>query len=187
MTRGSVCVRDVVPADADALIAIWNDFSSDSDRAPREKTTPQQVERAVLRLETDASERLIVAVIDERAVGVAHLRRATISPIHDEDAVHVGSLHVLSGFRRRGVGTSLLEAAAEWAEVKDTKHVVALAASSSRDCNRFLARLGLSQVAVVRAATVPALRAKLGTPATKSVTTNVIAARRLMRRARATS
>ena len=115
-----------------------------------------------MRLETDPSERLLVAVIDGAPVGVAHLRRAPISPIHEEDAVHLGYLHVLSDFRRRGVGKALLETAADWADEKDSKHVVAYVAAAARDSNRFLARLGLGQVAVVRASTVASLRCELG-------------------------
>ncbi len=188
MIRGPVLVRDAVPEDASALQAIWNDFNADSDRVGRSELSCDETERAVIRLETDPSERLLVAVVEGEPVGVAHLRRAPISPIHEEDAVHVGYLHVLSGFRRRGVGKQLLEAAADWAEEKDSKHIVASVAATARDANRFLARLGLGQVAVVRASTVNSLRCKLtGASAPKTVMTNVIAARRLMRRSRATS
>jgi hypothetical protein len=48
-----------------------------------------------------------------------------------------------------------------WAEEKDTVHVIAAASAGSRDANRFMARLGLGQVAVLRGATVAGLRAKL--------------------------
>lgn len=185
MTRCPVLVRDAVPDDAPALLAIWNDFNADSARAELARA---ETERAVVRLETDPSERLLVAVLDGEPVGVAHLRRAPISPIHEEDAVHVGYLHVLSGFRRRGVGKQLLETAVDWADAKDSKHIVASVAATARDSNRFLARLGLGQVAIVRASTVLSLRSKLaGSAAPKSVMTNVVATRRLMRRSRSTS
>src|SRR6476620_5885448 len=185
MTRGSVLVRDARPEDAEALQAIWNDFTTDSARSGRTELSFDETERALSRLETDPSERLLVAVLDGDPVGVAHLRRALISPIHEEDAVHVGYLHVLSGFRRRGVGKQLLETAADWAEEKDSKHIIASVAATARDSNRFLARLGLGQVAIVRASTVTGLRCKLsGTAAPKTVMTNVVAARRLMRRSR---
>jgi GNAT superfamily N-acetyltransferase len=188
MSRGSVLVRDAVPEDAAALQAIWDDFNADADRAARVDHSTDETVRAVMRLETDPAERLLVAVIDGEPVGVAHLRRAPISPIHEDDAVHLGYLHVLSDHRRRGVGKALLETAADWADEKDSKHIVASVAAAARDSNRFLARLGLGQVAVVRASTVANLRCKLaGTSAPKSVMTNVIAARRLMRRSRPAS
>lgn len=183
MNRAAVVVRDAVPEDADALRAIWSDFTCDFDRRFREDAPRDHVRRAVRRLQTDPCERLVVALVDEVPVGVAHLRRAAVSPIHDEDAVHVGYLHVLTGHRRRGVGKSLLETAANWADEKDTKHIMASVAANARDSNRFLARLGLTQVAVVRATTVASLQAKLGAAlAVKPVATNVVAARRLMRR-----
>lgn len=185
MTRGLVLVRDAVPADAAALQAIWTDFTAEPDRHAPDASSAEETERAVIRLDTDPSERLLVAILDGEPVGVAHLRRAPISPIHEEDAVHLGYLHVLSGYRRRGVGKQLLEAAADWADAKDSKHIVASVAANARDSNRFLARLGLGQVAVVRASTVSALRGKLGGGvATSTVRTNLIAARRLMQRSR---
>lgn len=186
MSRATVVVRDAIPEDADALRSIWADFTYESDRRIRELPPPEEVRRAVHRLAADASERLVVAVVDDVPIGVAHLRRATISPIHEEDAVYVGYLHVLSGHRRRGVGKSLLESAADWADDKDSRHVIASVAASARDSNRFLARLGMTQVAVVRAASVASLRARIGTPlAVKPVVaSNVVVARRIMRRAR---
>lgn len=187
MTGGTVLVRDAVADDALALQSIWLDFAPESEHQPRLAPSRDQIERAIARLLTDPAERLVVAVVDEITVGVAHLRRAAVSPLHDDDAVHVGYLHVLSSIRRRGVGRQLLEAAADWADEKDSPHVVATVAVNARDANRFLARLGLSQVAVVRASTVTSLRSKLGAATPRSVITNVVAVRRLMRRSRNSS
>ncbi|MDQ3485786.1 MAG: GNAT family N-acetyltransferase [Actinomycetota bacterium] len=177
-------MRDAVVADASALVAIWDDFSNLRERFSTAAATVEEASRAIIRLETDSAERLLVATLDGIPVGVAHLRRAPISPIHDEDAVHVGNLHVLTDHRRRGVGTSLMSAATDWAEEKDSQHIVAAVAASARDSNRFLARLGMGQAAVVRAATVAGLRARLSPAAVNAVASNVVVARRLRRRAR---
>jgi GNAT superfamily N-acetyltransferase len=184
MARRTIAVRDATPEDAQALLDIWTDFATGPEA--RLGCDVEEVEHSVLRLETEPAERLLVAVVEEQPVGVAHLRRAPISPIHGEDAIHVGYLHVLSSFRRRGIGKTLLEAASDWADDKDTQHIVAVAGANARDANRFLARLGMSQVAVVRATTVAALRSKLAVVPRKRVTTSVIAARRLRRRGMAT-
>jgi GNAT superfamily N-acetyltransferase len=185
MTRGAVVVRDAVPADADALCAIWADFTSEAPGRVRENSSREDVQRAVRRLEAEPSERLVVGVVDDVPVGVAHLRRSSISPIHDEDAIHVSYLHVLSRHRRRGVGRSLLETAADWADEKDSTHIMAAVPANARESNRFLARLGMSQVAVVRAVSVAGLRAKIGAPiAAVPAATNVVATRKLMRRSR---
>jgi len=182
MARGSVVVRDAVVADASALVAIWEDFSNVRERFSMAAATVEETSRAIVRVETDSAERLLVATLEGVPVGVAHLRRAPLSPIHDEDAVHVGNLHVLTNHRRRGVGTSLLSAATDWAEEKDTEHIVAAVAASARDSNRFLARLGMGQAAVVRASTVARLRARLSPVPVKAVPVTVRVARRERRR-----
>ena len=184
MARGSVAVRDAVPSDAAALVAIWAELVKSHSAVACPPATEEQAMRAVQRLEADPSERLVVAIVDDMPVGVAHLRRAPVSPLHDEDAVHVGNLHVLSRYRRRGVGSSLVTTAADWAEDKGSRHIVAAAAASARDSNRFLARRGMNQVAVVRATTATALRARLSVATPRPVSTNVVAARRLRRRSR---
>ncbi len=182
MTRVRPTVRDAVPDDAEALLSIWTDFTSDPPRQPRPATDVDDVRRAVGRICDDPAQRLVVAVADDVPVGVAHLRQAPLSPIHGEDAVHVGYLHVHSRFRRRGLGQELVETAAEWAEELGSMHIVASVAANARDANRFLTRLGMAQVAVVRATTVCALKAKLRMTATttrQTISPNVVRARRM--------
>jgi len=174
-------VRDAVPDDAEALLSIWMDFTSEPPRQPRPSTDVDEVAGSVRRIAEDPMQRLVVAVTGGAPVGVAHLRRAPVSPIHSEDAVHVGYLHVMSKFRRRGLGKQLIETAADWAEELGSPHIVASVAANARESNRFLARLGMSQVAVVRATTVSALKGKLRTPVGPAVIPNVVTARRLMR------
>jgi GNAT superfamily N-acetyltransferase len=193
VSRHPVQVRDAVPEDAVALLAIWGDFRRTTER---HSSPPPEVEaaNAVARIAADSDERLIVGIIDDAVVGAAHLVRARLSPIHSEAAVHVTHLYVLNRSRRHGVGKALFEAAVSWAEEKDTPHLLAAASVHSRDANRFMARLGLSQIAVVRGASIPALRAKLPVdpPAGARVSSRnhrsvgqVLAQRRLQRRAQA--
>jgi GNAT superfamily N-acetyltransferase len=148
----------------------------------------------VARIAADPDQRLLVGLLEDKVVGAAHLIRGGVSPIHTETAIHVTHLHVLGTHRRHGVGKALIEAAVTWAEEKDTNHLLAAASVHSRDANRFMARLGLSQIAVVRGASVPALRAKLPVdpPAGARVSSRnhrsvgqVLAQRRLQRRAQA--
>lgn len=193
MSRKPVQVRDALPEDAAALIEVWGDFRrSTSDRT----AGPAEVEaaNAVARIAADPDQRLLVGTIDDKVVGAAHLLRAGVSPIHAETAVHITHLHVLGGHRRNGLGKALIEEAVSWAEEKDTTHLLAAASVHSRDANRFMARLGLAQIAIVRGATVHALRAKLPVdpPAGAMVNSRnhrsvgqVLAQRRLQRRAQA--
>lgn len=150
-------VRDATPEDAQLLRDVWAAGQDDRDAQP-----PLADTRASLaRIAADPDQRLLIAQIDDDAAGAVHLVRAPISPLHNDSAVHVLHLHVVESFRRHGVGHALMEATVSWAEEKDTSHVLAAAAVGSRDANRFMARLGLAQLAVVRGASVGALRAKL--------------------------
>lgn len=165
MTRIPVQVRPAEPGDAEALIAIWSELSQGLDKTGAlPEPTVADVHSAVARLAVDPAEQLLVGVLDSHVVGVVHLRRAPVSPVHPQDAVHVSHLHVLSSHRRRGVGCALLGAAAAWAEEKDSPHVLGAVAAGSRDSNRFLARLGFAPVAVVRGTTAAALRKRLAAP-----------------------
>lgn len=192
MVRSAVNICDASPDDAEALVAVWAGLTG---RTPEGEATPhalQEAAAAIARIAADPDQRLLVARIEDQVAGAVHLARAPLSPVHHDTAVYVMHLQVIESLRRHGVGRALMEATVTWAEEKDTAHVVAAAASASRDANRFMARLGLSQIAVVRGATVASLRAKLpvdppaaarvGTRSHRSVG-HVLAQRRSMRRA----
>ncbi|HZJ04177.1 MAG TPA: GNAT family N-acetyltransferase [Nocardioidaceae bacterium] len=160
MGRNPVHVRDARPADSVALVGVWADFCT---RAPDEPGVSPLAETAaaVARIAAEPGERLLLGIIENHIVGAVYLRRVHISPIQAATAIHTSHLHVLDGWRRRGVGRALLEAAVTWAEEEETGHILAASETNSREANRFMARLGLGQVAMVRGTTVPALRAKL--------------------------
>ena len=104
MLRGAVLVRDAVPEDAPALLEAWAE--SLGDRVDQAEA-PTDVPAAVARILAEPSERLVVAETEGEVAGHAYLRRAPITPLHDDDAVHIGHLHVRRHFRRRGVGKAL--------------------------------------------------------------------------------
>lgn len=162
MSRCPVIVRDATPEDVPALVETWSDAARRSSCDRRSDQAGAVDSRAaVARIAADPDQRLLVAVMERQVVGAAHLMRAPLSPLHTELAVYVSHLHVQHSFRRKGAGRALIETALRWAEEKDTTHLLAAASAFSRDANRFMARLGLTQLAVVRGATVSALRAKL--------------------------
>jgi GNAT superfamily N-acetyltransferase len=154
-----VQVRDAVPGDAGALVAMWHENTETSTRLPAPSV--DSATRAIERLGPDPAQRLLVGTLDEEVVGVAHVLRAPLSPIHEEATVHVSHLFVDAGHRRRGVARTLVATAAAWAAETRTTHLMANVATASRDANRFLARLGLFPVATVRTAPVVALRQRL--------------------------
>jgi hypothetical protein len=83
------------------------------------------------------------------------------------------------------VTKALLGEAALWSEEKDSRHVMVTAASRSRDFHRFLARLGLTQVALVRGSTTASLRLRLAAAQASAGTAPVLVTRRTLGRRRA--
>lgn len=190
MARCPVTVRDAQPEDVHALRELLAAVTIRSHEDPR----LEDELTAIANLAADPEQRLVVAVSDDDVVGVAHLVRATLSPLQTDTAVHVLHLNVREDMRRHGIGHALLEAAVTWAEEKDSSHLIVAATASSRDTNRFMARLGLGQAALMRVATVASLRSRLPVepPAAARVAARnhrsvgqVLAQRRSLRRAQA--
>lgn len=157
MSRSPVVIREAAPEDVLGL----REVMTTGPLAEPGHSRPQEAAAAVARAAADPDQRLLVAAQGAVVVGAVLLVRAPLTPLHADAALHVLHLHVREDARRHGIGRALMEAAVSWAEEKDIECVLAAAPVGSRDANRFLARLGLGQVAMVRGAGVSALRAKL--------------------------
>lgn len=158
MSRSALVVRDARPEDLDALLHLWAEGGSGS-----QATTPRPLDEArtaLAQVAAEPDERLLVGLHEDVVVAAMHLRRAPASPLHLDMAVHTSYLLVLPEHRKHGFAHVLLEAAVGWAEDKGIEHVTAIT-SGDRDTNRFLARLGLVDIATVRAAPTGVLRHKL--------------------------
>ncbi len=184
MSRSLISLRCALPSDAHVLAEIWSSVLRRADPA-------EQLADLLLIIETAATsehERLVVAEYDGEVAGAVHLRATTLSPINLERTVQAISPHVLPGFRRRGVGRALVEAAVSYAEELGVGRIATAVASGSRDANRFMARLALGPQAMLRVANTQVVRAKLTArhPAAHRVGTRqlpqVLAVRRSMRR-----
>ena len=190
MSRAPVVVRQAVPEDACAVIELWtSEASARGARVELDVTEdcPRVLEAAgcIATIALDPEQQLLVAEADNKVIGAVHLRRGPISPVSLAEAVHVAHLHVSPSGRRRGIASTLLAAATDWADEKDNDHLIAVAPASSREAHRFLARLGFTQVAVVRAVATAALRHRFTTAATAFPETNrLLATRRTLRRRR---
>lgn len=183
MSRTSVQVRAAAASDVSVLRELWADIL-------RRGTTADQ-EADLVRVVADCADRedrcIAVAEIDGRVAGAVFLEATTLTPLNLEPAMLAVSPHVLPEFRRRGVGTALMDAATRFAETQGIGTVATAAVASSRDANRFMARLSLTPQATLRVASTSAVRAKLS--ARRSATRNrgsrqidkVLAARRLGR------
>lgn len=183
-------VREAGPDDVDDLLDVWAVRASERVLAPPARSDALA---SLARIAADPDQRVLVAVVEDRVAGAVHLVRGPVSPVHSDSAVYVLHLQVIDEFRRHGIGRSFMEAAVTWAEEKDSSHVVAAASAGSRNANRFMARLGLVPTAMIRAAPVASMRARLplDPPAVARVGTRshrnvgqVIVQRRSLRRAR---
>ena len=191
MTRPSVTVRDAVPGDASALLALLSDTEgglarSEGVRAERvdaSEASVAEASAAVGRIAADPDERLVVGLVENEVAGVVHLRRAPLSPIRVQESVRVTSLTVAPEHRGKGVGTVLMSVATAWAEEKDAPFVVAVMPARDREANRYVTRLGFTQIGVVRVAATEALRSRFaGMAAGSRDTGRMIAVRKSLRR-----
>lgn len=187
MSRAPFQIRCVEAGDAAGLSELWH---ADS-RLGQHEAARHDIPSTIRKVLAGGNDRIVVAVVGELIVGAAYLRLGPLMPLTSDQAVFVHLLKVDEAFRRRGVARGIMEAIVSWAEEHGTNHVVTVAGGTSRESSRFLARLGLSPVAVVRAAPTAALRAKLPVEVPALVRTGagqrnnlgqVLAARRATRR-----
>lgn len=181
MSRGGLLVREAGPGDVEALLGLWSGWGLAVVGAAR--TDASEATRALALIAADPDARLLVGELGGQVVCCVHLRCAPVTPLHTEPVVHTSYLMVAPAHRKHGFAHVLLEAAVTWADELGVEHITAVT-SSDRESNRFLARLGLMDVATIRASSTAALRHKL-TPTPlrgASARMRVVAQRRSARR-----
>lgn len=185
MSRTPVALRRATLEDAVFLAELWQH----SLRRADSQDQVADLELIIKNCQDSAEQRLVIAEYDGEPAGAVLLCVTTLSPLNLEPAVHALAPYVAPGFRRRGVGHTLMEAAVTYAEELGIGHVLTAVAHGSRQANRFMARLGLGQQAVLRVAGTPTLRSKLTAQLPGSLRPNgtrpvgqVLAARRSLRR-----
>lgn len=183
MSRSPVTLRAATEQDATFLVELWESHLRRGERQDQ----LADLERLIQEAAASAEQRLLVAEHDGRAAGAVLLCVTTLSPINLEPVVQFHTPTVVPDMRRHGVGRTLVEAAVAWAEDLGIPHVATAASASSRDANRFMARLALRPQAVLRAATTHGIRTKVEAqrPATergRSARGQMLAARRSLRR-----
>ncbi len=188
MSRPAVVVREATVDDTPALLAMWSELRDMGGRIERLMPGPdaEGLRERLAWVATDPSSRVLVAIVDDAEVaGMTLLTEAPYAPLFEQRAVHTHYLHVRDGFRRRGVGKALLAAAVAFAEEVGAEHVMTSVLPQMRETQRFYARLGFSPVVVRRSAPVSVLRRRLAPSGATSVTDNLLARRRSLRRVRA--
>jgi GNAT superfamily N-acetyltransferase len=191
VTRSPVTLREAKVDDALFLVELWHESLRRADR----QDLVADLEIVIKSAAASPEQRLVVAECDGAPVGAVFLRATTMSPINLEPVVQTLSPHVLPSARRKGVGRALMEEAVTFADELGVGHVMTAASSTSRDGNRFLARVGFGAHATLRVAATPMLRGKLTarmTAGQRAVANRghlgqVLAARRSVRSARGTA
>jgi len=185
VSRYSLTTRVATREDAVVLADLWSDVVRRADRAEQ----VADLELVVKDAAASPEQRLVVVEYDGHLAGAVYLRVATLSPLNLEPCVQSIHPRVFDRFRRHGVGHALMEAATAFAEDNGILHVVTAVPHSSREANRFMARLGLAPVVMYRIAPTALLRSRVSPPrqqaGVEGARSRVLAARRSLRRARA--
>ncbi len=184
MSRTPTTLREAEARDLPALQELWADIL-------RTGTAAEQIADIadlLAQCEQSNDKSIVVAEYDGRIAGGVYLCVSTLTPLNLEPTVLAVSPHVLPDFRRRGVGTALMEAAVRFAELRGVANFTTAANTESRESNRFMARLALAPQATLRSAATATIRSRLTSraPRARSVTTHrhidkVLAARRSRR------
>ncbi len=168
MTRAHVTVRDAVPEDMPGLLELFAELrEAGPKRLPGGVGDPASMramaEARYQRAFSEPAERLLVAVDrDNRILGMTLLTVGPVSSMNDARSVMMGHFTVRTSIRRHGIGRALVAAATAWADEMGVEGVGVAVYPSSREANRFYARLGFAPVSIVRVAPVAGLRRRLG-------------------------
>ncbi len=112
-----------------------------------------------------ASERrTVLAAFDEaeQMLGFLIVLADEASPIDPTPVLQLGELILGSDTQRDAVGRALLAAVVRLADEREVDHIQASAVYSSREANRYLARLGFAPLATRRVASTSTLRRAVG-------------------------
>ena len=146
MSRTPVTVREAAASDVASLRELWGDILRKGGLDEQLADVARVVAHAAAR----EDQCVAVAEIDGEVAGAVYLEATTFTPLNLEPAVLAVSPHVLPQFRRKGVGSALMEVACRFAEQHGIAHVQTAAAAEARDANRFMARLSFAPQAMLR-------------------------------------
>ena len=126
-------IRDASATDAEALADLLGQLGY--------PTTAEAAETRLERLRV-VGDRVVVAELDGRVVGLAHLQ-VTPAIERERPAAKIGALVVDDGHRGRGVGRALVEAMESEARARGCELLYLTTAERRDDAHAFYQRLGL--------------------------------------------
>jgi ribosomal protein S18 acetylase RimI-like enzyme len=178
VARPAVEVREAGAADVDVLMELY--ASARFDQAQLRASVETVRARLLASLERGEVQ-VLLAHLGPEPAGYALLSTAPLLPLGNCSGPSIEHLHVVPGFRRRGVGRALLRKAMHVAEGAGADQIACTVLPGDRDYTRFLARLGFAPVVVRRAVPLPVLRRRLAEGSAQAHTTDVVARRRSLR------
>src|SRR5690242_20259595 len=120
MSRTPVSLRPATLDDTVFLTELWHDALRRAD--PQEQAT--DLELVIKSCEDSPERRLVIAEYDGEPAGAVLLVVSTLSPLNLEPTVNAIAPVVAAGFRRRGLGHTLMDAAVTFAEELGIGHVL---------------------------------------------------------------
>lgn len=183
MPRSALRVRPATAADLPALLALGEEMRETLLPAHAEPQRPRRttlgaraaLEHRYLDALEDPARHLVVVVNEaEEPLGMALLTVASANALLDLPAVHMSHAVVADRHKRRGAGKALVAAAASFAESQGLDQIVVSVNPSSRDANRFFARLGFAPMAVRRVAPLGVVRRRLAQDDTRAASEHVV-------------
>lgn len=185
MARSAVQVTRVTSGDEESFVSLWR-YSKTADGHSEEQVDRALREGRLTRACARSDVRIYAAAVDGEPVGYVVVMSGPVSALLETPAVWVDVLWVKPGRRQRGVAGALLKAVASYAEHIGAPEIISCVPASSRDANRFFARLGFAAVVTERSTTPAALRRRLAGPGLSAVS-DAVRRRRSLRAARSRS
>lgn len=176
MRRSSIHVRDATVDDLDTVISFADNVRDlpAGRRHGGRPAAPVDVRERYEVLLTNPDRRVVLAVGDgDLVLGMAVLSVDLAGELLDVPVIRVSHLVVERAQRRKGAGRALVAAAGSYADRMGVEHVTVGAATTDREANRFLARLGFAPVVVRRVAPLAVLRRHLAVPETDAIPTHL--------------
>ncbi len=167
MRRTTVTAREATAADVPQLLALFDQLRAAGPRRsvslPSDPSLVREsaAERFALAV-ANPDERLLVAEDTDSLAGMVLCTIGAASSLTPSPALVLSHLTVAVNSRRGGVGRVLIAAATQWASDLGIDNVRVAVYASSREANRFFARLGFAPISINRVATVAGLRRILG-------------------------
>jgi GNAT superfamily N-acetyltransferase len=181
VARSNVRVRPAEAADVPALVELANSVkiagSMFLGRLSPAERSDRLADRFTAILASDR--RTALAAFDEadQLLGFVVVLEDEVAPIDPTPVLQVSHLMLGQNGQRDVVGRALLTAVVRLADEREIDHVLASATYSSRETNRYLARLGFAPLVIRRIASTSVLRRNLGVG---DVPDRVAARRRLL-------